>query len=453
MPDAEIQDRGFIPPAPSPGERDLPPLRALLTSISRPLEGWPRAIYEQRVWRPPVPGLPVFIMDPDALGAIFGEKAAAFPQGALWRRMMRPVWGDGLVTSEGAAWRWQRRATAPAFRPAHMHALAPVMVRAGEAALERWTRQGRIDLAQECGRITLDVLLDAVLSGGEDFDREELRGLAERFVAQVLKTRLSYFFAPDAFHEGRMSPEAPEGARLRAGVDAMIRRRRAEPPRGDLVDLLLGARDPETGREMGDDILRDNLLGFIVAGHETTATALCWPVWLASIHEPTRRRLRAEVEAVAGDGAIRPEHVERLVFARQVVSESLRLYPVNHLLTRVCVETTEVGGMRVKAGERILAPVYALHRHRLWWREPDRFDPDRFAPDAEPPDRHVYMPFGAGPRICLGAAFAMTELTVLLATFVRGADFTPDPGHRVWPVAENSVVRPEGGLPMTVVRR
>jgi len=396
--------------------------------------------------------MPLYVMDPAAIREIYVEQAEHFPQGALWRRLMRPVWGDGMVTSEGPEWRWQRHATAPAFRPAQMNALAPTMSRAAEAALDRWRSAGpaaRVDIAGETGRITFDILLDAVLSGGEDFDRAKVRHRIARFVDQLGRYRLSYFLAPDAHHEGRITPAAPEAADLRRDVEAMIRRRRTAPPRGDLVDLMLAARDPETGRAMDDAVLRDNLLGFVVAGHETSAIGLAWALYLVAAHSPTAERLRAEVMTVAGDAPLDSSHVEGLVFTRQVVSEALRLYPPAYMTTRVCVRTTEIAGMPVKAGKRVIMPAYALHRHRKYWRDPDVFDPNRFAPGQPSPDRHLYMPFGAGPRVCLGAAFAMIELTVALATLVRGATFVLDPHHRVWPSGQLAL-RPEGGLPMDV---
>lgn len=452
MSDAAVQDLRFTPPGPSPGARDVSPLDMVLKFSRRPLEAWPRAVFEQPTWRPPLPGMPFYLMDPAAIREVFVDQTPSFPQGALWRRMMRPVWGDGMVTSEGAAWRWQRHAAAPAFRRAQMQALASMMAGAATRALARWRPGGRVDIAEETGRITFDILLDAVLSGGEDFERGGARELISCFMAELGRMRLSYYLAPDAFHKDRVTPAAPEAAELRAVIGAMIRRRRTAEPRADLVDLLLAARDPETGEAMDDATLRDNLLGFIVAGHETSAVALAWSIYLATAHAPTLGRLRAEAAAVAGDEEIGAEHVDRLTFTRQVIQEALRLYPPAHTMTRVCARTTHVAGETIKAGARVLIPVYALHRHRLWWRDPEVFDPDRFAADAAPPDRHVYMPFGAGPRVCLGAAFAMTELVTILATLIRGADFALAPGHRFWPLADLAL-RPEGGLPMDVTVR
>lgn len=446
-----VSDAPFVPPAPVPSAKDPPPWITLARAQRNAIEAWPRAVFERGAWQPPLPFMPIFLMDPAAIRAALVDQADAFPHGHLWRRVMHPAWGAGMLTAEGAEWRWQRRAAAPAFRAAQMDALAPRMRTAAEAALTRWRGRGDapIEVVAETGRIAFDVILDTLLSGGEDFARAETERRVSAFLAQVEVRRPSYLFLPDRWHRGKRNPAAPEAAALRADVDRMIARRRTAPPRGDLVDLLLGAVDPETGRPMDDALLRDNLLGFLLAGHETSSVALAWALYLVSAHAQTGERLRAEVAEVTGGEPVGAEHLDRLVFTRQVIQETLRLYPPAYQLTRVAKRHTELEGIRVRAGTRILLPIYALHRHRRLWREPDRFDPDRFAPGTESPDRHLYMPFGAGPRICLGAAFAMTELVVALATLVRAARFTLVEGHALWPVASTSL-RPRGGLPMRV---
>ena len=454
--DAAVADQGnaavplaFRPPGPGSSAPFTPLLSRLRRVVANPIEVWPRAVYEDRVWQPPFPGAPVFLLDPAAIKAVLVENADDFPHGALFKRVIAPFWGKGLLNVDGAEWRWQRRAAAPAFRAAQMAALAPRMRVAAEAALARWGARGDWDIASETGAITFDVVLDTILSGGEDFDRETLRARIDAFLADQGRMRASYFFAPDAFHQGRTEPETPEGTRLREEIGRMVLRRRAAPPRGDLVDLLMAAEDPETGQPMDDATLRDNLLGFIVAGFGTSAVALGWSLYLLSEDAASAARLRAEVDEVTSGAAVEGHHVEKLQFTKAVVSEAMRLYPPAHTLTRVAGRTIEVAGVTIREGARVLVPVYALHRHTAYWRDPDLFDPDRFMPGAPPIDRHVYMPFGAGPRICLGAAFAMTELVVVLATLARGARFAMQPGHAVAPVA-GLALQPRGGLPMRV---
>lgn len=439
----------FRPPGPS---GDHPPsFLEQLRAIKRPIDNWPRAMFTERVYKPPVPGV-LFVMDPATVRAILVDHADDFPQGALMRRLLRPVWGDGMVIAQGAEWRWQRRAAAPAFRAAAMTSLAPRMRAAAETALARWgaAPAGSVfDIAEEARDLTFDIILDAVLSGGDDLDRATASTRIHAFMAELAPMKLSYFFAPDAHHEGRDEPRSDDARALLDDVDRMIARRRTAPPRGDLLDMLMTASDPETGRPMDDAILRDNLMGFIVAGHETSAVALAWALYLTSQDTRTADRICGEVAQVTGGGAVEAEHVERLVYTRQVVQETLRLYPSAHSLTRVCARTVEIEGVTIRRGSRVVLPIYAMHRHEKWWRDPNVFDPDRFAAGEPPPDRHLYMPFGAGPRICIGAAFAMTELVVVLATLVRSARFSPLSGHRVWPIAELAL-RPEGGLPMRV---
>jgi cytochrome P450 len=424
----------------------------LRLSLRNSIEAWPRAVYEERFYKPPMPGLPLLVMDPALIRTVFVDQSDCFTQGDLFRRMLGPIWGRGLATAEGPDWRWQRRAAAPAFRPAALNGLTPRMRGAAEAALVRWGESGEgavHDIVEDTAQITFDIILDAMLSGGEDLDRSTARARIETFVDQLRPVRLSYYFAPDRFHRDRQTKETAEARSLRADVQRMIERRRHAPPRGDLIDLLMNAADPETGRAMDDETLGDNLLGFIVAGHGTSAVTLAWALYLVSQHPPTADRIRAEVAEVTGGRPVERDHLERLRFTRQVVQEAMRLYPPAHTLIRVCTKKTQVGEFTLRPGNRIVIPVYALHRHRLWWRDPDIFNPDRFAPSEPQPDRHLYMPFGAGPRICIGAAFAMTELVVLLATLIRDASFSLMADHPVWPLA-GLALTPRDGLPMHV---
>ncbi|WP_068879189.1 cytochrome P450 [Phenylobacterium sp. CCH12-B4] len=328
------------------------------------------------------------------------------------------------------------------------------MVAAAEAALARWRERGegaRLDIATEMTAITFQVILDTMLSGGEGIDVEA----AARKITDYLET-LGKITPADLLQWPTWTRVAlaPRGQRamvfLKAMVDRMVERRRREPPRGDLVDLLMQAQDPESGRRMDDVLLRDNLLTFIAAGHETTALALTWSLYLLGRDPETAARVRAEVAQVAGEASLTDADVARLTFTRQVVQEAVRLYPSLPLMSRMCAEDTEAGGHPVAKGTFIFIPIYAIHRHRRLWRDPDAFDPDRFAPsESAGRPRFAYLPFGGGPRVCIGQAFALTEAVAILATLVRGATLEPDPGHRIRPVMRVSM-RPQGGMPMTL---
>lgn len=455
MPDSPAPEAKLVPPAVTPPDAPLPYFRAMWTLMDNPIEAWPRPVYEEPYFYRENNGQRfLYATDPAMLKDILLDKAEAFPKDWMFERVTKPALGEGLLTAQGADWRWQRRAAAPAFRPQNIEPMCGPMVAAAEAALARWRLKGdgaRLDIATEMTAITFEVILQTMLSGGEGIDVVA----AARRITDYLETL------------GRVTPAdflqlplwtrvalAPRGYRalvqLKAMVDRMVSRRRREAARGDLVDLLMAAEDPESGRRMTDALLRDNILTFIGAGHETTALALTWSLYLLGSHPPTAARVRAEIAQVAGEASITAAHVERLAFTRQVIQEAMRLYPSLPIMSRMAGEDVEAGGFQVKKGTFVFIPVYAIHRHRRLWRDPDTFDPDRWSPqESEGRHRFAYLPFGGGPRVCIGQGFAMMEAVAVLATLVRGATLIPDPGHRIRPVVRVSM-RPQGGMPMTL---
>jgi cytochrome P450 len=445
----------FIPPGVIPPEEPLPFFHALWKLMDNPIETWPRAVYEEPYFlRGDDRQMFLYAADPSMLRDILLDKAEAFPKDWMFDRVTKPALGEGLLTAQGDHWRWQRRAAAPGFRPDTVAAMTPLMVSAAEAALQRWRDRGdgvRLDIATEMTGITFQVILDTMLSGGDGIDVP----VAARMITDYLET-LGKITPADLLQWPTWTRVAlaPRGYRamvsLKAMVDRMVAARRAGATRDDLVEMLMQAKDPETGRQMDDVLLRDNLLTFIGAGHETTALALTWSLYLLGAHPPTAARVREEIARVAGDATITDAHVERLIFTRQVVQEAMRLYPSLPLMSRMCAEDVEAGGLKVTKGTFVFIPIYAIHRHRLLWDQPDVFDPDRFSPERSAGrHRFSYLPFGAGPRVCIGQAFAQTETVAILATLMRGAVLEPDPGHRVRPLMRVSM-RPQGGMPMTL---
>jgi cytochrome P450 len=447
----------FTPPGVIPPDEPLPFFHALWKLMDNPIEAWPRAVYEEPYYlRGDDRQMFLYAADPAMLKDILLDKAEAFPKDWMFDRVTKPALGEGLLTAQGDHWRWQRRAAAPGFRPDSVAAMTPVMVAAAEAALQRWRERGegaRLDIATEMTGVTFQVILDTMLSGGDGIDVPA----AARMITDYLET-LGKITPADLLQWPTWTriALAPRGYRamvsLKAMVDRMVAARRKAPSRDDLVNLLMQAKDPETGRQMDDVLLRDNLLTFIGAGHETTALALTWSLYLLGAHPPTAARVRAEIAEVAGEETLTDAHVARLTFTRQVVQEAMRLYPSLPLMSRMCATDVEAGGLAVKAGTFVFIPIYAIHRHRLLWENPDAFDPDRFSPERSAGrHRFAYLPFGAGPRVCIGQAFAQTETVAILATLMRGAVLEPDPGHKVRPLMRVSM-RPQGGMPMTLRR-
>jgi cytochrome P450 len=254
-------------------------------------------------------------------------------------------------------------------------------------------------------------------------------------------------------------PGMAAGARailtLRGAVGRLLEDRRCARAAGasvpdDLLTRLMAARDPESGQAMDEERLVDNLLTFYLAGHETTAKALTWTLYLLARSAQWHEAVRAEVEEVTGGAPLEARHVEHLPLTQQVIKESMRLFPPVPMMSRQAVAAARLGEHVLAPGDTVILPIYAIHRHLRRWERPAEFDPLRFAPGREGAiERFQYMPFGAGPRICIGMAFAMIESTAILATLVRGARFAPTPGLAPVPVARVTLL-PRGGMPLAV---
>jgi cytochrome P450 len=292
--------------------------------------------------------------------------------------------------------------------------------------------------------------------GGLDVDRIE-REIAEYLGSTGWAIALALLRAPGwTPHPGRA-----RAARARDYLRGELLRLVAEHRRGggrgraareDLADLLLQATDPETGRSMGDQDVADNLLTFITAGHETTALALTWTFYLLALHPEAG--VVAEVARVTGGAPLGPEHVGALAYTRQVLQEAMRLYPPAPLIARSAARDLRLGGIAVARGTPVYVPVYAVHRHRTLWPDPDRFDPRRFRPEAvEARHRYAYLPFGAGPRICIGMAFALAEAAAVLATLLRSVRLALPPGGHAPGLRLRITLRPAAGMPMLPRRR
>jgi cytochrome P450 len=238
---------------------------------------------------------------------------------------------------------------------------------------------------------------------------------------------------------------------LRSSLADLVQARRVAPSaRDDLFARLLHAANPGTGQPMSDEQLLDNVVTFLFAGHETTARALTWTLYLIARAPEWESRIVDEVGQVAGQSPITAAHIDRLKIVSQVLKESMRLYPPVPILTRIAKRDVEIGGRRLSRGTFVVIPIYAIHRNQRIWDDPDRFDPHRFASENEATySRYQYMPFGAGPRIWVGASFAMIEATAMLATLVRAAKFQVPPAYEPTPISRVTL-RPKGGMPLRV---
>ena len=389
------------------------------------------------------------VMDPDAIRRILLERLDDYPKSDVTKNLLRPAIGESLFIAEGAHWRWQRRAAAPVFSHRNVMNLGPIMTRAAEAASGRVSAAGprAVNMADEMVRATFDVISDVTFSGDGGFDRDAVHRAIDAYIAEAGKISLFDVLGfPDWVpRPGRIM----SGAALRemkSVADTAIDARRDAPHDDvpDLLDLLLDGEDPETKRRMDTGELRDNLLTFIVAGHETTALTLAWSLYLCAFDQGVQDRARAEARAILGDRAATGADVPNLPYIRQIVDEALRLYPPAGIISRTAQKHDTLCGRGVRPGDTVMIPIYALHRNHLLWQDADAFRPDRFA-DRKAIERYAYLPFGDGPRICIGASFALQEAVIILATLLSRHRFTPVPGKEPKPVMILTL-RPEGGV-------
>ena len=419
---------GAIDGKPSPGivvvRRSL--LRVLARVVRDPLGAVPPQAYSERMVLTRTAGrLRAYLSDPLLIQEALVHNAAKLGKSREMKRVLGWVLGDGLLTADGASWRWQRRTLAPGFQPDALTALTAPMIAAAEATRDGWLRQGDggplvVDVGQAMMRATSAIILDTMLSGRDGLTEETIeRAMGDFLAATPWMFALAILDAPRRLpFPGRARAEAARQLMRRLMRERIAARRRVHgvDGRSDLVATLLAARDPETGRALADDEVADNILTFVAAGHETTALALTWTLSLLADHPGCAARLRAEIGRVTGGGAVTPAHIGELGYARQVVGEAMRLYPPAPLLARRVSQAFTLGGIDLPAGSILYVPIHAVHRHAAFWPEPDRFDPERFAPEeARGRHRFAYLPFGAGPRVCIGSGFALDEAVAILA--------------------------------------
>ncbi|HEV2443647.1 MAG TPA: cytochrome P450 [Steroidobacteraceae bacterium] len=318
--------------------------------------------------------------------------------------------GKGLMTSEGELWTRQRYMMQPFFHRRVITRFAEVIGTANSQLLTRWEaleRRGEpVDVTDEMSSLTLEIVLRSIF--GRDLERmaAELGGNPFDVVTKEQERNLQFAFKFRSL------------AKLVAGL--LERRRREKEEHFDYIAMLMSARDKDSGEPMGERQLIDEILTLVVAGHETTASGLNWTWYLLSQHPDAEARLHAELDAVPDDLAPGLPQMEQLAYTQQVVNEALRLYPPGWLLSRRTVQPDVLSGYEIPAGANVLLPLYLLHRHPRYWKDPDTFFPQRFAPDhdAERP-RFAYMPFAAGPRHCIGETFALYEMLMHLHRVAR----------------------------------
>ena len=385
----------------------------------------------------------IVVNRPDLVRAVLTDPQGVFPKSDLMVNALEPLIGDSIFVSSGATWRRQRDMIDPALTMMRVNRAFPAIVAGVDACMRfldvRAAQGEAFSLDQAMSHLTADVIVRTAFSRSLEHDASrdvfEAFTLFERSVAQVEIRRL---IMDKAWTKIRQRDDVLDACRrIRGHLDDLLDDHIG--PEGarfdDIARQVAQAHDFE-GRAFTREELIDQLGVLFLAGHETSASALTWAFYLLARAPDAVARIRAEVAAVAGDGPIGFEHVKRLSFVRNVFRETLRLYPPITFLPRVALAETRIGGRRVRKGALVIVAPWVLHRHRRYWRDPDLFDPDRFLPEREGElTPGAYIPFGLGPRVCAGAAFATVEATLIIAELARRYDFSLAPGAQVRPAA------------------
>ena len=457
---------GFIAPTISPPPRPLGVIGSLRAARRNVLSILPAIAFSQPIVSGTTgPARWHMLQSPEGMRRVFLDNHENYPKSEVMIRMLRPAVGRSLFTAEGEGWRWQRRAIAPVFAARNVEALAPMMRATAERAAAAIGGAGGapVPMVRQMLSATFDVICEVALSGREAFDTEAYAEAITRYFLTIGRASLLDFLRlPPWFPRPGELLGAGAVRRMHAMVRAAIERRRREGrPRGapDLLDHMLAARDPESGKAMSPRDLLHNMQFFIVAGHETTALTLAWALLLlahdGAAQEAAAAEARARLGGGAGNGAgngagggaapriADAEDLKAMPLIEAILQETMRLYPPVGMLARDVRAPDRLHGREIRPGDTLFLPLYALHRHRLWWDAPDAFRPERFLPEAAAGrDRFLHLPFGAGPRICVGANFAMLQAGIILSTLLARFRFRPAGGALPEPVM-HMTIRPD----------
>lgn len=462
LPGTKAEDL-FVPYAPVHRARPVGQFEQLYLMARNPIETWTRASFDLPVSSgPSLLGHIVVVSTPAGVRRIFNDNAVNYEKDPLQMRVLRggasKNSGDGLLIASGELWKRLRRTMAPLFTPRRVAAQAAIMDARGRARVERWLRRrdgAILEIDREMTGVTYDILSatlfsDAIAGNAQDTERE----------LTALLDAMGRIDPLDALNAPAWIPRFGRGAMRKSRewfqhsmnqlIDGRIEDiKRGQTPPDDVLTALLQARDPETGEGLPREEIAANLLTFIVAGHETTARALAWTLYLLSKDKTWRERCEQEADAAPDDPA---QWLESLPAIRAAFEESMRLFPPVPHLSRAAAQADEIEGVHVPAGSLVVAAPWILHRHNLLWDNPHAFDPRRFMPgERERIDRYAYIPFGAGPRICIGLTFAMQEAVIVLTNILRAVRLDhvgeePRPVHRI-------TLRADGRLTMKMMAR
>ncbi|MBO0904442.1 cytochrome P450 [Jiella sonneratiae] len=447
----------FRAPAPVPHSQPLGFASFIRTATRNPIEIWGTRAFKEPYVRGAWLGVPnVVVNDPAGIRYCLVENARNYVMQPLRQRILRPLLRDGLLTAEGELWRRTRKAIAPVFTPRHIAGFTVQME--ARSALFAEGLAGRAgetaDISHEMTLLTFDILQETLFSGDIASEPEGFARSTRDFLGSMGRIDpLDLLNAPAFLPRLRRLKGRKSMTYFRALIAETIEKRRerlSRDPDGtpnDLLTLLIKADG------LSSEEIEDNIITFIGAGHETTARSLAWTLYLLSQAPQERALVEAEIDEVLPTLSHPSEWADRLIHTKAAFEEAMRLYPPAPSLNRTALKPDRVGGLDIPAGSTLLVMPWLVHRHEMLWDRPDHFMPSRFLPEnRDSIDRYQYLPFGVGPRVCIGASFAIQEGVIALALLLRDLRFDYV-GERPPEVVQRITVQPDGGLPMRISRR
>lgn len=412
-----------------------------------------------------LPGLDLFMVnEPAAVALVMTENCEDFPKSELLGNALRSLLGNSIFTSNGALWKTQRAMMAPAFVQARVRVAYPVMKAATQAMMERLAgvpEHSELDLEIEMTHVTADIIFRSIFSVPlEGADARRVFSAFARFQSLAPRLLLPSVFGLrwlvlpwDAWRSRKAAAE------IRGLLETLSRpryeahRQGAGPAHADILEAFLNARDPATGTPFSFDELVDQVAMLFLAGHETAASALTWALYLMAQSPDIQERMHREVMALEAGDDLEPPGLKALELTRNVFRETLRLFPPVGFMARQAARTCPIRDKTINKGASVVISPWLIHRHRDLWQNPDAFNPDRYTDDQSRESlQRAYLPFGMGPRVCMGASFALQEATLILSSLVRLYRLRPVSGHVPRPVGRLTI-RPANGMPLMLHRR
>lgn len=445
------------PAAPLPRPRTPGFVEAYLAMRRNPITALSERAFDEPIIDLIRPGRALLVSDPAMIERVLVQNAANYRKSPQQQRRLRPALADGLLTAEGETWRSTRRITAPLFSPNAVGLVMDDMQAATDDMRDRWRqREDRavpLDLTAEFQRLTYEIVSRTFFSGALDADRAAIHANMAIYFDTLGRIDLaSLLDLPDWWPTLDKFRAARSLRAFRSVVDATVASRLAEPPRArnDLLDQLFHASDPKTGQTLDTEAVSDNVLTFLAAGHETTGNALAWIFYLLALHPDAQEEVRIELARTFPDGTVDREGLDRLDYTKAVVNESLRLYPPVPFMAREAIDDDDLDGQSVRKGMQVVISPWVVHRHKLLWDAPDAFRPERFLGEAgKSIARGAFLPFGLGPRICIGQRFAVQEILTVMATILPSFRYDLAEPQSVFPQARITLT-PKDGLPAYV---